>query len=421
MTPRENGGAPGVNRVDIAIVGAGPAGARAAELLAGAGASVCLIDARAPWEKPCGGGLTASVFTVFPELRELAGSMQAVHHVRVETGPSAGFTVALETPVQMVPRAALGRWQLDRALRTGARFLPARVRAIHRDRTRHWHLRTDHGEIVAPRLVGADGAASLVRRVAAPKLRVELAPTRVAFVPGVGPTPDQMTLQFFPETVGYVWDFPRPDHRSVGVGTQTGDWARPRMDDAVDALRRSSEACECDHDEAERAGAVIGTAQFDHGDFHAVGGDDFALLGDAAGFADPFSGEGIRNALRSAQLVADAWAGAGTFSAYPALARQAFEREFRISRAARHILLERGRAVRMIGAASKHSDSVLALIGASLDALNHHDLTVLGLARRWWRVRRRIRTEPGTAVRGEREPVPCSAQGSELVAPMEES
>ena len=45
---------------DVLIAGAGPAGSRAAELLARRGATVVLLDPRAPWEKPCGGGLTAA-------------------------------------------------------------------------------------------------------------------------------------------------------------------------------------------------------------------------------------------------------------------------------------------------------------------------------------------------------------------------
>lgn len=44
----------------IGIVGAGPAGARAAERLARLGADVVLLDPTAQWEKPCGGGLTSS-------------------------------------------------------------------------------------------------------------------------------------------------------------------------------------------------------------------------------------------------------------------------------------------------------------------------------------------------------------------------
>src|SRR3954467_14937415 len=43
---------------DVAIVGAGPAGARAAYLLARRGARVTIFDGSHPREKPCGGGVT---------------------------------------------------------------------------------------------------------------------------------------------------------------------------------------------------------------------------------------------------------------------------------------------------------------------------------------------------------------------------
>ena len=44
--------------MQIAVVGAGPAGSWASALLARRGHSVTLIDSQAPWEKPCGGGVT---------------------------------------------------------------------------------------------------------------------------------------------------------------------------------------------------------------------------------------------------------------------------------------------------------------------------------------------------------------------------
>ncbi|HZD05559.1 MAG TPA: FAD-dependent monooxygenase, partial [Longimicrobiales bacterium] len=74
----------------IAVVGAGPAGARAAELLATAGADVLLLDPRAPWEKPCGGGLTLSTFRDVPELEDLAPLMRAVGRIRVEASAERG-------------------------------------------------------------------------------------------------------------------------------------------------------------------------------------------------------------------------------------------------------------------------------------------------------------------------------------------
>lgn len=390
---------------NVAVVGAGPAGARVAELLSMHGARVLLLDPKAPWEKPCGGGLTESAFHDVPELRELEPGTRSVRDIRVEVDAAHGFTISLATPIRVVSRLALARWQLDRARAAGATHLPERVRSIRRTAL-SWRLETDARTIHADLLVGADGAASLVRRVAAPKFDVELAPTRVAYVPDAGPTPESIVLRFFPLVAGYVWDFPRPDHRSVGVGIQAGEWRRPRMDAAVDEFRRAAEECGCREDDIERAGAVIGTAQLGHGDFSRIRGEDFALLGDAAGLADPLSGEGIRNALRSAELLATAWTDDGTFSAYPALARRAFEREFHVSRILRRVVFESDTGTTLIEAAER-SPSAHALVKTLADAINEHDGSLPSLLRRWWRARRAVQRDPTVARWGERLPVPC--------------
>jgi flavin-dependent dehydrogenase len=378
------------HRAEIGIVGAGPAGARAAELLAAKGFGVVLLDPKAPWEKPCGGGLTAHAFREIPELVELQPVARPVTSVRVETSPEDGFTIPLDHPIWMVPRRTLARWQLDRALRAGAEHLSVKVRDARRTHG-VWRLDTPEGELLVPFLVGADGAASLVRRVAAPGFDIELAPTRVAYPDGSGPYPDAVILKFYPGVAGYLWDFPRPSHRSVGVVVPNRTWQRLRMDGEIDEYRLSSDGCTCAG--VQRAGAVIGTAQLGHGDFSAIAGPDFALLGDAAGFADPFTGEGIQNALRSAGLLARAF-GADGPAAYPLLARRTFEPEFRIGRLLRRVLFDGGAGQRLVRG-SLRSKGWCALAAAILNAMNEHDGRVAGLVARWARTYRSLRSVPG--------------------------
>ena len=52
----------------VAVLGGGPAGAFAGELLAKAGLSVTLFDEKLAWEKPCGGGLTYKAYNQYPFL-----------------------------------------------------------------------------------------------------------------------------------------------------------------------------------------------------------------------------------------------------------------------------------------------------------------------------------------------------------------
>ncbi|NNF39160.1 MAG: NAD(P)/FAD-dependent oxidoreductase, partial [Gemmatimonadetes bacterium] len=371
------------------------------------GADVVLLDPKAPWEKPCGGGLTAAAFDDVPELHELEPLARRIEEVRVE-GAAHGFTVPLSRPIRVVSRLALARWQLDRARAAGAVHLPDRVRFIRRGRG-PWSITTDAGRIRAAFLVGADGASSLVRRIVAPKFNVELAPTRVAFPTGTGPKPGTIVLRFFAGTAGYLWDFPRPDHRSVGVGVQDGSWQRPRMDAAIDDYRQEGADCLCTVADPSRAGAVIGTAQMGHGDYSRVAGEDFALLGDAAGLADPTTGEGIRNALRSAELLTTAWAVDGSFVHYSALARRAFHREFYVSRIVRRMLYEGETGSKMIMRSSA-SPSVYAAVASLVNAANEQDWTLVSLVRRWLRARRWVTSRAEREQRAPRR-TPCRCSG----------
>jgi flavin-dependent dehydrogenase len=387
-------------KAQIGIIGAGPAGARAAERLAAQGAEVVLFDPRVPWEKPCGGGLTAAAIENIPELAEVARRARRMTSVRLESDRST-IEVPLERPLYVLSRTALGQWQLDRARLAGATLEPAAVTGVERKPGHGWRLTLADGRKSEVRLlVGADGAASRVRRVVAPGLEIELAPTRVAFVPGAGRTPGAIGLRFFRGVDGYAWDFPRPHHRSIGVGIAPGTWARPRMDAEVD--RYWSDLGHCGCTSSERAGAVIGTAAHPLGSrFRLLAGGDYALLGDAAGLADPATGEGIENAMRSADFLARAFERDGTFVSYPRLVERHLEPEFVVARRVRRVLYGTSLAGRLIDLASSHRWAY-ALLAAVVNGGNAHDPSLLRrFATEWRRVAgdgRRSRLESGRAV-----------------------
>ena len=376
-------------RAEVGIVGAGPAGARAAELLAGLGAEVIMFDPRAPWEKPCGGGLTVSAFDSIPDLAGVMTLARRIDTVRIDAEHTT-VTVPLQRSLYVLSRTELARWQLERAETAGAHFERTSVRGIRRTADNGWDLDlASGGSATVVLLVGADGAASRVRTTVAHQLDIELAPTRVAFVPGAGPTPLQIGLRFFADAQGYAWDFPRPDHRSIGIGVAPGTWARPRLDAEVDHY------CDllghCEYVDAARAGAVIGTAarRMDRR-YSLVGQSDYALLGDAAGFADPATGEGIQNAIRSADFLAEAYARDRRFTAYSRIAHDHFEAEFRASRQVRRLLYAGNLTNELIEFAAR-SNSWYAVLTAMVDGGNAHDpLLLRKLLQSWWRARRAV-------------------------------
>jgi flavin-dependent dehydrogenase len=299
----------------------------------------------------------------------------------VETDTGAGFTIRLPEPIWIISRESLARWQLDRAVGAGATHEASKVRGVARVGD-GWEVDTDGGAWRLGFLVGADGAASRVRRLVAPRFSVELVPARVRYPTGPEPDLDTLVLRFYEGVAGYLWDFPRLDHRSVGIAVADSTWQRAALDARIDEYQEAAQ-----RDEPfppRRAGAVIGTAGLGHGDFSAVSGPGFALLGDAAGLADPFTGEGIRNALRSASLLGDARS-SGTREwarAYADLARATFAREFRAARVLRRSLSESGLGVWLIERA-RTSDLAYSAVAALLGMLASHEYSLPRFLRRW--------------------------------------
>ncbi|HEX7091610.1 MAG TPA: NAD(P)/FAD-dependent oxidoreductase [Longimicrobiales bacterium] len=304
----------------MAVVGAGPAGARAAELLARGGMDVLLFDPRAPWEKPCGGGIPVHALDHFPELRELGSSGRWVERARLAEPVAGGLEIDAAAPLLLVDRRVLSRFQLERATAAGARHVARRIRELSPAAAGYRLVDDEGGVYDVAFVIGADGASSRMRRLLSPALQPVQTPTRGRFVPIARDAAPELVVAFPEGFPGYVWEFPRGETTSVGVcHLERG------------ATREDLEAVLLAH-----IAAAGGTA--DHPDYgHPIpllrgedyrrperfGGARWALCGDAAGLVDPITGEGIHYALRSGELAARALLAAGSLAGYaPALERE---------------------------------------------------------------------------------------------------
>ena len=291
---------------DVAVVGAGPAGSWAAYRLATCGARVALIDGSHPREKPCGGGITGRAF----ELIRSAVPADSFPAVPVRTavfaagGRAAGVMLS-NAPGGAGTLAIVTRREFDGALlgaaqRAGADHVNARAGSI--ERTPHgWRIGAGSRHITSSWLVGADGAAGLVRRrVAQPFPRAELSVATGYFVRGS--TSADIDIDFDETPTGYVWSFPRADHLAVGACGQADIVSAPSLLARTEGwiqrhITRTAPL--------ERYSWPIPSLSERAILAERPEGDRWMLAGDAAGLVDPITREGIYFALLSAEHAAE--------------------------------------------------------------------------------------------------------------------
>jgi geranylgeranyl reductase family protein len=354
-----------MEQFDVLIVGAGPAGSFAAERLALGGVRVALFDGRPSGEpKACGGGVTSKALKAWPHLLEAVG--RTIDEIDMYSPAGKHLHLKLDEPFAVYSRIAFDTFLRERARDAGANVFAEKIagRGFKKNED-GWIVRTRSGaEFSCAWLVGADGANSAIaKRLAGPLPPAEM---EVAFgyrapLPVAGGA--ATVVAFLPKWVGYAWAFPRPDHISFGIATtqdafdhealdrllwdfmvsyyevsghRSGServpprnrsvamklWKQSRGADSSDSQQVRDELKKT----AERYAARIPGLEPRTWDTRHACGEQWALLGDAAGFADPVTGEGIYYALRSAELFAEAYL-AGSPLEYEQLWRADFGRE----------------------------------------------------------------------------------------------
>jgi geranylgeranyl reductase family protein len=298
--------------VDVAIVGAGPAGAWAAYTLARRGARVTIFDPSHPREKPCGGGVTGRALAVVADAIAPANlPMSMIRTARfLDSRRGESAVVALDHAADttgasliVASRSAFDAALLAAAVAAGATMDRSRVTDISIG-AKDARIATTRGERRADFAIGADGANSLVRRrVARAFARDQLSIATGFFARGV--TSDEIVIELVADPPGYIWSFPRPDHLAVGICAQADAGV------TVEALRARTAHW-------IRATRIAPGARLDAYswpipslDARAFGALDlagarWALTGDAAGLVDPITREGIYFALLSGQWAAEA-------------------------------------------------------------------------------------------------------------------
>jgi len=331
----------------VLVVGAGPAGATAARTLAAAGLPVCLLDRSSfPRNKPCGGGISTRVLTRFPYLESALPRITTHTVSRLHLEGPDGHSTIIESDgpaALMIRRVEYDALLVSLAVEAGATLVPGvdivqarqdaeRVELVARDGRRF------EGAIV----VAADGVNSVIAR------RLGLNPGWPASSVAIDmmeETPRAALRDVDPSTLwvaygydarkshgssskahssesshsrlatsakrapeGYAYIFPKRDHVNIGIGYVLSHY-RQAIDAAPYELQRGFISRLRDR------GVVVGDSVKQNftpflipvgGPLRETGRGRVLLAGDAGGFVNAFTAEGIYYGMVSGELAARA-------------------------------------------------------------------------------------------------------------------
>jgi geranylgeranyl reductase family protein len=324
----------------VVVVGAGPAGATAARTLALAGVPVQLFDRSAfPRNKPCGGGVSARVLRRFPYLEQALGRI-ATHFVRrlCLEGPGGESTIveSAEPAALMIRRIEFDALLVSLAVEAGAELVTG-VDVVQASAGREGVVLTarDGRRFEAPLVVAADGVHSVIARRLG--LNRGWAPRAVALdmmeetprsmLRDVDPSTMWVAYGYDPQTLqntgshgqrkrlgstgaaeGYAYIFPKRDHVNVGIGFLLS-YYRGAVGQAPYELQRGLIA------QLRERGVMTGESVRRNfspflipvgGPLRHPGRGRVLLAGDAGGFVNAFTAEGIYYAMVSGDLAARA-------------------------------------------------------------------------------------------------------------------
>jgi flavin-dependent dehydrogenase len=306
--------------VDVAVVGGGPAGALTAMLLADRGREVVVLERAPEWRwRACGVFASPASITSLRSLglteAELGSVARPVAAMRVETAGGASFRLTYGGSGGFADSAVgFDRGTLDPLLLERARSAGAEIRLgarVERVELAGSHARLEIAEhpppVMARVVVGADGLRSVVARTAGVNRRAPIGP-RVALTFHLRDTEHVRDARMVIIDDGYVGIAPVPGDR-VNIGIVLGrSWFEQLRREGGRAVARSICARVLPAGASKPGGLrpldrVSGVTPLGHVAARRAG-DGWVLVGDAAGFLDPFTGEGLHRAIVSAELAA---------------------------------------------------------------------------------------------------------------------
>ncbi len=286
-------------KYDVIIIGGGPAGATAAFFLGESGRKVLVLEKETlPRYKPCGGAVSAHVLEQFPF------SFEQVNQTRVSTISYAYGEKTVTIPFADPSLRLFMRGDFDAFLLNHAQVeirQATRIAGVKESDEKVIVETVEREQFESNYLIGADGANSVTARA----LGLRRQKTMAGGIEIEASVPEETLRRYSNKPLlivgelsfGYIWIFPKRDHLSVGIGG-----LHPRPGELQSVLERVMRRFGILIDGQTRHGHPIPM----YNQREPLGTKRSLLVGDAAGLVDPVTGEGIRYAIKSGRMAAEA-------------------------------------------------------------------------------------------------------------------
>ncbi len=301
---------------DVAVIGAGPAGATCAKYLGRLGYSAVLTDkATFPRDKPCGGGFSRSIVDQFPYLRARQDDfIEAVCKIGVLHSPNHRIELRSKIDMAVTLRTVFDNVLYESAIEesTIVPMTGVRTKAVRFGDDHVTVQLSDGRSIQARAVVGADGVGSIVARDAGLHRRWpsnKITACKVAEIPVsedyienvYGEDREYHFFANFGGRPGYGWIFPKKRTVNVGLGIvgQLAAGLPHRFAEFIRYLKRQ-QLIPREADLSGTRGALVPTG----GPIRKTYARRCLLAGDAAGMVNPITGGGIHYAMVAGRYAA---------------------------------------------------------------------------------------------------------------------
>ena len=286
--------------IEVAIVGAGPAGSYCAYKLAQEDIYPSIFDYSHPREKPCGGLVSVVAQDIFPFLKTLP-IPHSEKNIMILITPSGRRRVIRfgEDKIIGFSRLKFDQCLLNMAIDEGANLIKEKVVGLER-KYGWWKVKTQKQSYMVKTLVGADGVNSMVRRNIIGSLsKRDKGLCFGYFVRGL--ENEDITIKFSPAKKGFIWIIPRGEDTSLGIGSSEICNYHELKNELNTFV---SKFCP----QAEKIStwtALIPNVKNVKTFYEPLAGSNWILIGDAAAHVDPITGSGIIYALLGGKLAAE--------------------------------------------------------------------------------------------------------------------